>query len=167
MSKPSLRIALATAAAAALLAAGEASAQTATTSFQVTASVARKCTIAASTVAFGAYDPVGANDAAPLDQTGSLTVRCTKNTAYSVGLDAGANGAPGRNMKSAAGDLLAYELYKDAGHTSPWTAAAPGLVTGTAASKAPIPLQVFGRVPGGQDVPEGAYADTVTATVNF
>ena len=43
----------------------------------ISASVAANCTITTGPVAFGAYDPVGANAAADLLATGSVTVACT------------------------------------------------------------------------------------------
>src|SRR5438034_6642043 len=50
----------------------------------VSMSVSNNCTITTSAVAFGAYDPVVANAAAPLDGTGSVIVACTKNTSATI-----------------------------------------------------------------------------------
>jgi spore coat protein U-like protein len=164
--RPFLRTLLAAATLAFLAAAAPAAAQSATATFQVSASVAKNCTIAATPVAFGAYDPVAANDTADATATGTVTVRCTRGTAYSVALENGANFSAGRRMQlGATGQYLSYELYSDAARTAVWNASAPA--AGTAPSRAAIPLTVYGRVPGGQDVPEGAYLDTVVATINF
>lgn len=154
------RMLLAGVASAALLGARAASAQT----IQVTATVARSCVVSSTAnLAFGSYDPVVANDASPVDQAGSVGVRCTRGTAYTVHLDQGRNAAgTTRQMRSASGDLLQYVLYSDNGRTTAW--ADQG---GTAASRAEILIPVYGRIPGGQDVPPGTYEDTITATVDF
>src|SRR5438270_6999931 len=62
-----------------------------TANLSVTASVAANCTITTAPVAFGAYDPVGANAAADLNGAGTVTVACTKGTAATVDLGQGAN----------------------------------------------------------------------------
>ncbi|ABS24752.1 spore coat U domain-containing protein [Anaeromyxobacter sp. Fw109-5] len=149
-----LRLTLALGAA---LAAGAAHAETATAQFQVTATVVKKCKISATTIAFGNYDP-----ATILSAEGTLTLKCTKGTLYSVALDGGSTGS--RQMTQAA-EVLDYELYSDAGHTAVWpsTAAAPSV----AAAGADEALIIFAQVPADQYPAPGAYADTVTATINY
>jgi spore coat protein U-like protein len=161
-----LRPLLAAAAFAALLAAAPASAQS--TTFQVTANVARVCTIAATPVAFGAYDPVSANGtaAAAATATGTVTVACTRGQTYRVSLDDGANYSAGRRMQlGASGEYLSYELYQDAAFGTVWNTT--NQVAGSATSRDSVALTVYGRLPGGQDVPVGAYLDTVTADVHL
>lgn len=70
-----------------LLAVNEQTAQaaTTTTTFQVTATVNSACTVSATNLTFGVYDP----SAAAHDDTSTVTVTCTKATAYDIGLDAG------------------------------------------------------------------------------
>lgn len=166
MTKKLLRAALASATLALLAAASAANAQSASTTFQVSAAVARTCTISATAIDFGSYDPVGANDTAPADQTGTVTLRCTRGTGYSVALGNGGNFSAGRRMRlGASGEYLSYELYSDTTRTTVWNAGAP--VTGTAANRSAFGLTVYARVPAGQDAVEGAYVDTVAATVNF
>jgi spore coat protein U domain-containing protein, fimbrial subunit CupE1/2/3/6 len=144
---------------------GSNQAKTDQTVMQVTAIIAPACTIGAGTLAFGGYDPIVTNATAPLDAQGAFQVACTRNTAYAVGLGPGsfASGAT-RRMANGA-DRLAYELYSDPGRTAVWSAA--GTVAGTAPSIAPVTLTVYGRIPGGQSVAPGAYADTVQSTINF
>jgi len=78
-----LRTMLAVSALALLAAATPAAAQSATATFQVSANVLKTCTIVANAIAFGNYDPVGANGTAPADQTGTVTIRCTRGTSWS------------------------------------------------------------------------------------
>ena len=165
MTRKILRTLLAASAVALLAASSSASAQ-ATASFQVSANVLKACTITATPIAFGNYEPIGANDVNPLDQTGTVTIRCTRGTAWSVDLDAGQNASGGRRMQSSVpGNFLGYELYSDNGFSVVWDAAAP--VTGTALNRAPVPLTVYGRIPGGQDATPEVYTDSVIATINF
>lgn len=161
-----VRITLAVLSAAQNLVATPAAAQSATASFQVSANVIKTCSISATNVAFGNYDPVVANDTIAADQTGTVTIRCTRGTAWSVALDDGSYFLGGRRMQlGATGEYLPYELYSDAGRTVVWNAGAPQ--TGTAASRAAVPLTVYAQVPAGQDAAAGAYLDTVVATITF
>ncbi len=141
-------------------------AATATASFNVTASVTANCTITASDLAFGNYDPVSTNAATPLDQQSTVTVACTKGTSASIALDDGAHFSGGtRNMDDGGGTTLSYALYQDNGHSTVWTTASPQAYT--AASKSASAQTVYGRVAAGQDVTTGSYSDSVTATITF
>jgi spore coat protein U-like protein len=131
----------------------------------VSAVIAPTCTIGSGALAFGGYDPIVANASAPLDAQGTFQIACTRNTTYAVGLGLGSF-ASGTTRRMAGGaQRLAYELYSDPGRTAVWSVA--GTVGGTAPSSAPITLTVYGRIPAGQAVAPGAYADTVQSTVNF
>ena len=146
---------------------------TATTTFNVTATVIKNCTISAANINFGNYDPLVANATTPLDLSSTVTVACTKGTTATVGLDPGLNSAfatgTTRAMTSGGGSpsFLSYDIFKDAGHTTVWGNAGAGLVSYTAASKAPVALTDYGRILAGEDQPVGSYSDTVTATITF
>ena len=147
------------------------------TSFQVTANVASSCTVSATTLAFGQYDPADANAAAPLDASGTVSVRCTRGTATAVAaLDQGSNPATGsscanplRQMDGGAALRLRYDIYQDAGRAAPWgcdatnTQAIPTFTT----SLTPVQLTTYGRIPAGQDAAIGSYTDTVQVSVTF
>jgi spore coat protein U-like protein len=139
----------------------------------VGASVAANCTISAAPISFGAYDAVSANASAPLDGTGSVSVLCTNGASASIILgqggapDAGSSDdAPLRRMMDAASNHLAYSLFSDAAMSVAWgNSGSTGVAhTGTGLEAS---LTVFGRIPAGQNIPAGDYADTVVATVNF
>src|SRR5260370_38468030 len=67
----------------------------------ITASVAPKCTIGAFAIAFGAYDPFAA---APLDQSGTVSINCTKGTTGVISLNLASNASGGnRRMRDAGG----------------------------------------------------------------
>lgn len=142
------------------------------TTFNVSSSVSANCTISAANLSFGAYDPVVANKTAPLDVNTTVTVLCTKgSTGVTVGLDLGTHAAAGSRFMSNGTDSLQYELYSDSAGGTVWSNAGAGLVTwpvfGPIGAGAGTPHTVFGRIPAGQDVSVGSYADVVTATVNF
>lgn len=131
--------------------------------------VAAECSISATPLAFGEYDPVVGNASTALDGMATITLTCTKGAAASVGLDRGLNASGTlRRMTSASGDHLSYELHQDSMRLLAWGDDILSMLTlGAATSMAPRYLTVHGRVAGGQDVSAGAYTDSVTATVNF
>ena len=159
-----LRIAAA-AAVVALLALQPTASRAATTSTTVGigSSVVATCTVTAAPLAFGTYSSV------QIDQTTTITVNCSSGAAYSISLGAGT--APGATVTTRrmvnGGSTMNYSLFRDAARTLNWgntigTNTVAG--TGTGADQAVI---VYGRIPGGQSVPSGSYADTVAITVTY
>jgi len=141
-----------------------AAAATASSSFNVTATVVATCAVAATNVAFGSYST------SQLDGTGSISLTCTSATPYSVSLDAGTgSGATvaARKMSGPSSQTLTYSLYQDAARSTLWgntvgLDAAAGTGNGTAQS-----ITVYGRVPAAQYPGAGAYSDTITVTVTY
>jgi len=97
----------------------------------VTANVVAQCNISAANLGFGAVDPLGGN----VDASSALTVKCTKNSAYTVGLDAGTTtGATIAARKMANGvDIMNYNLYTDVARASVWGNTTGTWATGTGA----------------------------------
>jgi len=152
---------------------GTAIAQTVTTTFQVSASVAKNCFVSANNLAFGAYD---GSSATPLDANTTIGVRCTKNTTFTVDLDAGVT--PGatvaqRRMTNGTDDML-YNLYTDGTYGTVWgdgtngTGQGSGTGAGLGAPQEQT-LTVYGRIPGSQGtLSVGSYTETtITVTVNY
>ena len=141
-----------------------------TASLTVSATVTNNCTISTTALAFSQYDPVIANASADLDGTGRVTVACTKGATPNIGLGTGSS-ASGSNRRLSDGsgvNYLAYDLFQDSGRSVAWTNSGSGMMTPVAAtSKAARDFTVYGRIAGNQDVPAGAYTDSVVATVNF
>jgi spore coat protein U-like protein len=145
-------------------------------SFAVTANVAAACKVDSSTaIAFGNYDPANVNATTDLAGQGNLKITCVKSTVATVSLDTGLNSSggtcavPNRRMKTGTSTYLNYKIFTTSGYTQEW-----GCTAGTntssftsATSASPVTLVTYGKVPAGQDVPTGAYADTVTFTVSF
>lgn len=148
-----------------------------TANFQVTANVAASCTVSATNIAFGAYDPADANATNPLDANGSVSVRCTRGTSTALAtLSQGANSATGstcanplRQMTGGGTLRLRYDLYQEAGRTVVWGCDATNdlpIPTFTS-SLTPVVLTTYGRIPAGQDAAIGSYTDTVQVSVTF
>lgn len=157
-------------AAAGFLFANSTMADTVTTDFQVTATVADSCLVSATDLNFGAYDSVAAT---ALDGTSTITVTCTAQTAYTIGLDAGLQsaGATGTTRAMIGNDtattLLNYELYTETGRTNVWgdiggTTVAQSDLTGGA-----LDYTVYGQIPALQYVPAASYVDTINVTVDY
>jgi len=169
-----MRRLLATAALAAAVLANPSHAQTRTdtTSFQVKLTITESCdihTTAATEVNFGSRARTAA--AVSIGATGSVTVNCSPNTGYNIGLDGGSNASvtpgPGdRRMKGTNnGALVPYDLYQDAANTVFWGNSTGSLVSGSGTGSNQV-YQVHGLLTSlnfGADV----YADTVTATISY
>jgi spore coat protein U-like protein len=133
----------------------------------VSANIANACSITTTPVAFGDYDSVAKTE---INTTGSITVTCTNGASTFVklgqGLHAGGastNAVPVRQMASG-GNFLPYSLSTLDTQAVVWE-----MTTGVAHAGTGIAtvMTVYGRIAAGQNVPAGAYADTVVARVTF
>ena len=150
---------------AGLLLAGNA-AQAQTDTFNVTASVGDACSVTATDLGFGAYDPLSATDT---DASSTMDVTCTLSTAYNVGLDAGTGTGASTTTRilEFGANQLNYILSQNVGHTTNWgNSAGVDTVAGTGTGAAQT-LTVYGRIAALQSVPAGSYADVITVTVTF
>ncbi len=124
------------------------------------------CTVGAGgLIAFGAYDPFAP---APLDSVGTITLDCPIGQVATVSLGTGQAGtfAP-RALRGPGGATLGYNLYLDALRTRVWGDGTGGTFTGPFDSRKGKQVSIFARAFAGQDVPAGAYADTIVVTVEF
>lgn len=143
-------------------------AATATSNFQVQATVSASCNIAANPLTFATpYNPTVGTE---VDGQTTLDVTCTAATAYTIALNAG-NGVGAtvatRKMTSGA-NTLDYALYREAARTSIWGTTTPAETVAGTGTGAAQTLTVYGRILSGQTtVPAGTYTDTVTATITF
>src|SRR5947209_15357512 len=123
-------------------------ASTATTTFNVTATVQATCLISASNLGFGTYS------GSAIATTTTMSVTCTNGTTYNVGLNAGtASGATVSTRQmggTVAGSLLNYGLFQDSGHATNWgNTVGTDTVAGTGNGAAQS-LTVFGQIPATQ-----------------
>lgn len=151
--------------------AGAAQAATKTASFTVNASVGKNCVISAGNLALGEF--VGDND---LTAESDITVRCTAGTAFDIALNPGVTGNfAGRRMVGPGGDFLVYNLYTADTYAAVWgdDTGATDLVGGVGAGMGianELTRTVYGRLLASDNVgpvEEGAYSDTIIATITY
>jgi spore coat protein U-like protein len=153
-----------------LAAAGGANAATTSTSFGVSATVLKTCTVSATPLSFGNYTP----GAGALAVSTPISVRCTKSTPFTVALNAGttSGGTITQRLMTNGTDSLQYNLYTTAALATVFgdgTTGATSAGTGTGLANA-IAVTVFGNLPdnaANQSVSTGAYSDTINVTVTY
>jgi spore coat protein U-like protein len=132
------------------------------------AAASEACSVATSPASFGNYDPTAS---APLDTLGNVSVTCDAGTPFTIRMDSGQNptGGGDRRMRSSAGDFsLDYNLYRDSARTEVWgdgtgsTFIYAGVGTGI-----PAQFNIYGRIPGRQNVKADTYHDAVVVTVEW
>lgn len=138
--------------------------------FNVTATVTSDCNVSATNVDFGQLGIAALQ--AGSTTTGVVSVTCTRNTAYSVALNAGngsgATAAERRLTRSGGSDTLRYMLHSDAARTQLWGDGTAG--SGTVADTGTGAVQtrtIYASVPAQPAPPPGPYLDTVVVTVTF
>jgi spore coat protein U-like protein len=140
----------------------------ATTSFTASAVIAPLCTVTATNLTFGNYTPTSAT---ALTGTSTINVFCTSGTTYTILLNVGSGGGTFATRDMANGsNLMAYNLYTSAAHTTIWGdgTLSTGTVAGTGAGLLTAsPNTVFGNIPISQDLPAGTYTSVITVTVNY
>lgn len=131
--------------------------------FNVTAAVEPACLVSAQPINFGNQGVLSNT----VDATGTITLTCTANLAYSIALNGGLTGSPptARQMVLGGSSIL-YGLYRDAARSNVWGSTAGQVVTGTG-SGASQNVTVYGRVPAQPTPAPGNYTDTVVVTVSY
>lgn len=135
------------------------------------AAPAAACTITATGVAFGAYNPQATGHD---NSTGTIQLACAPSvTAPIVALSAGGSGTfSPRRLDGGAFDLD-YNLYSNSGRTTIWGNGTGGTVTVTLSGGTVsggvrrFSRTIYGRIPRLQNVGAGSYSDTITVTVTF
>lgn len=134
---------------------------------------AASCSVSATAVAFGTYNPFAAQSN---DSTGSIGVTCTgtvlETIAYQISLSAGSGTYTTRTLKLGS-RTLNYNLYVDSLYLLKWGDTS----LGTSIQSASFPLTglpilhtytIYGRIPSGQTTAQaGTYSDTITVTVSY
>jgi len=136
------------------------------------AHAAVSCTVTATGVAFGTYDPASAANGS---SAGTITVFCSgaSSASYTITLSTGAGGtfAP-RAMPSGANNLK-YNLYTSAADTQVWgdgsgnSISFSGSMSSIGQSGQSQSYTVYGLLPQSQFAAPGAYMDTITVTLNY
>lgn len=105
----------------------------ATGNFNVTLTINGACTVTATDAAFTAVDAnVSTNQT--VDATDNISVVCSKNTPYTIGLLPSSTNTNGTGSMAGTGtntDKVAYALYQEASDTNAWGDTTTNRVAGT------------------------------------
>lgn len=174
------------AAASMLIPMSAALAGTATAQLNVSAQVLGSCTVTATPVSFGVYDPSQAGDS---QAQGTITLQCASGTTPVVKLSSGNHAASVSVTKTTQdgttvaatssgvtitramqnqGTFLGYDLFTDSSYSTVWNATntiSPGSIGSVQAET----LTVYGDIPEQQTqtLSTGTFSDTVLVTVSF
>jgi spore coat protein U-like protein len=140
-----------------------------TSNLQISSRVSNSCTISATSLDFGTYNPAEGSNV-----TGTVTTNCTAYVNAVITLGQGyyaASGssdtAPSRRLQNAmTTNYLNYNLYQNTGKTAIWGNSTNTGVTVTS-NGTEQSTSVYGEIPAGQTAPSGDYNDMVTATVTY
>jgi spore coat protein U-like protein len=134
---------------------------------------ALSCAVSASATNFGSYNTLSST---PLDGTGNVRVSCSNLISilvnYTILLSTGSSGTYAARQMANGTNMLAYNLYTSAARSIVWgnggagtSVLSDGYLLGVLTVTQDYP--VYGRIPAGQNVPPGAYIDTIVVTVNY
>lgn len=104
----------------------------ATANFNVKLKINSACTVTATDAAFTAVDANVTTDQT-VDATDNISVVCSKNTAYTIGLLPSSTNTNGTGSMAGTGsntDKVAYALYQEASDTNAWGDATTNRVAG-------------------------------------
>lgn len=129
------------------------------------------CVVTAPSLSFGPYDGLSG---APATTSAAAVVTCNDAPPPTVTMEIGPSAVSGgffpRQMRQDGGsDRLAYNFYVDPGAAAVWGDGSGGTATRSdrVFKGKPWVVTIYGRIPAGQDVSAGSYADTLTITINF
>lgn len=128
---------------------------------------AANCTVTATPLAFGKYDPLSA---APRNRNARITLTCNGQGTFIVALSTGESGSyDPRYMTGGAGsDQLNYNLYTSVAHTSIFGDGTNGTRAVSQRFKNNTKrVTVYGQIPAMENIAAGNYSDTITVSVTF
>ncbi|WP_311266852.1 spore coat U domain-containing protein [Sphingobium sp. WCS2017Hpa-17] len=130
------------------------------------------CTVSATGVDFGTYNPVSIMDN---DSSGTVRVRCSLVLAlagsYTIQLSRGSSATYAQRSMASGASTLHYNLYTSNARNQIWGDGTGGSLSVTNTFTALLGVDqtttVYGRVPAGQNVAPGGYSDTILVTIIF
>jgi spore coat protein U-like protein len=130
------------------------------------------CTVSATGVAFGIYDPTVATATV---SSGTVAVSCvvsgaTGHNPITVALSAGNSGNFNSRTMLNGTDSLSYNLFLDAAYTQIWGDGTGVSLTDTVfvtPGKQSFNATVYGMMPALQTPGSGTFTDTITVSVSF
>lgn len=145
-------------------------AATDSTTMAVSASISASCVISANPLNFGALT---STNAGVTNAATTVDVTCSSESPFNVGIDYGVNtlGFSTRRMASGPSNFMIYNVYTSNAYT---TAFGPVSTYGDSSNYnssgttiGTTTIDVFGQIPIQTTPPSGAYADTLTVSVNY
>jgi len=131
------------------------------------------CTVTTTALAFGSINPL----AGPHDSTGTVRVACGGVAGllipYRIELGSGQSGNVLARRLQGGMHSMAYGLFSDAARSVTWGDGGGGtpvdgfVLLDVAGLSPPVVHTVYGRIPGGQMVAPGSYADTLVVTLTY
>jgi spore coat protein U-like protein len=141
------------------------------------AAVTVNCTVSASSIAFGIYNPL---NAAATTSTGNLLLTCTGtgtgsvSVTMAVSFSTGLSGTYATRKMFSGPNALNYNLYWSTQYSQVMGDGSGGSYAGTAGpftviagGGVPVTGTMYGRIPSLQDVLPGSYVDTLLVTVTY
>ena len=126
--------------------------------------IANACTVTASGVDFGTYDPFAAAD---VKVTGTINIECSSKTNMTVSLSTGQSGSYSSRTLMNGTNQLSYNLYRKSNHTKVWGDGSGGSKTEKYNSRL-VNATIYGSVFAGQmTAAVGSYTDSITVTVDY
>jgi spore coat protein U-like protein len=128
------------------------------------------CTVTATGVAFGIYDPTSPS---ALASSGTIDVICIVANGHNpvtIALSAGFSGSFAARTMSSGLDTLSYNLYLDAAYSQVWGDGTGGSVTDTqfvTNGQPAFSATVYGLAPASQSPGAGSFNDIITVTVSY
>jgi len=130
------------------------------------------CTVTTAGISFGNYDPLSQVDNG---STGTIRVFCTLILSlagsFTIDLSTGSSGSYSQRTLKNGASSLAYNLFSDSAYGQIWGNGTGGSTQVSQSFTSLLIVDrsftVYGRIPAGQNVSAGAYADTIIVTVTY
>jgi len=135
------------------------------------------CTVSASSLAFGLYNPM---NTVATTSAGNLLITCSGSGSGSVSVttavtfSTGLSGTYATRKMFSGGNALNYNIYWSTAYTQIMGDGSGGSFAGTAGpftvfagASTPVTGTMYGRIPAQQDAMPGTYVDTVLVTVTY
>lgn len=142
----------------------DAIAATDTATLSVTATVQSSCAVSGGTLDFGNYQVGQATNS---DAVGTISyTNCTGTLTFE--LDGGQAGNVNSRAMTSGNSTLSYQLYRSSLRNSVFGTGSNSQVSNII-GVTPLngTVEVYGRIPSGQDVAPGSYSDTVNITLTY
>ena len=138
--------------------------QTASTAFNLFASVEPRCSLSGTDMNFGLLMSLST----PATATAQLNVRCTKSVSYQISMNGGESNATDPTQRWLGGTSgISYGLYQDSNHSTPWGSDVGQMKKGVATGLAEVHT-VYGRTnPSNRLLAAGDYTDKVIVTLTY